>query len=76
MWQEVTNFIGRIVGDNFQNLFEPQVGIHIVLFAGAEEGIEHGSPFGSFMGSGKEVVLPAQGIWTYRIFDGIIQTFG
>lgn len=60
MRQKVADLIGRIVGDNFQNLFEPQVGVNVILLAGTEKGIEHRSPFRSFMGSGKEEVLPAE----------------
>jgi hypothetical protein len=56
-----------------QDFFKPLVWIYIVFFAGAKEGIEHGSAFGASGRSGKQVVLLflfTWGLW----FSGTVST--
>src|SRR5690625_541454 len=43
-----------------------------MCFAHGKEGIGHGCPAGSFVGAGKQVVLPAQSHWTDSIFYQVI----
>src|SRR5690625_253362 len=58
--------------DVLQGVLKPLVGIHLMCFAHGKEGIGHGCPVGSFVGAGKQVVLPAQSHWTDSIFYQVI----
>jgi len=58
--EQIRDSIGGIIGDDFQDPFQPGKGIYIVMFAGSEEGIEHSSTLCSGMGSGKQVIAPPQ----------------
>ena len=54
--------------DIFQGIFQPLVGIYLVLFADGKKGIDHGCPLRRFMASGEEVIFAAKGNPTKRIF--------
>ena len=60
VWQEVDQFALFGILDPGQHISEPGLGINSGQFTAPGKRIDHGQPFGSFMTTGKQVVLSPQ----------------
>lgn len=47
--ERIVEFVSRIVGDGFENLFEPLEGVYVAQFAGSEEKNRTGDTLRSLM---------------------------
>ena len=72
LWQQFMQFVNLVLRDHFQHLSQPFKRVDIVFLACSEEGVKHGCPFSSSCGSGKQVVLPAQGNGANGIFCQVV----
>ena len=61
-----------MIPDADEHIPQPFPWIDIMLLTGGKKGIHHSRPLGSFMGTGEEVILPAQGQRTDFILDLVI----
>lgn len=66
------NFLVVNSHDIFQGVFEPLERIYLVLFADSKEWVDHDRSLCTFMRSGKEVILRADGHWSDDILQRIV----
>ncbi len=72
MRKKFFDFIDGVHRYSGEYIFQPQIRINALHFAGTNHTIDHGHALCCFMASGEQVIFPAQSHWTQTIFDRVV----
>ena len=64
-----------MIMDTVEHIGEPDFGIDAVVFAGSEEGVDHGGTLGRLVGACEEVIFASDGDGSDDIFHLVIVDF-
>ena len=74
--QEIVELAHRVAsGHAFEDVLEIGEGLHIVELGSDDEGGDRCPALGTTIGSGKQVVLAAEGDWANGALDGVVVQF-
>ena len=70
--QQLVNAVDLVVGDAFEDLGEPGLGVDIVEPGGLDQGVGDGGGLAATRRAHEEIVLPAQGDRPHRAFGRVV----